>query len=97
MARTLRSLALVAALAGAVGCGRSAEHYCQQAVEERTRNSPTHRFPAEAFLRVRRTLPAAHAQCTVPSYAGSAAVRSERGCDEAYRNPSFPRDLLIQN
>ncbi len=88
---------MLAALSAVVGCGRSAEHYCRQAVEERTRNSPSHRFPAEEFLRACKTLPAAHAQCTVPSYAGSYAVRSERGCDEAYRNPSFPRDLLINN
>ncbi|MFO0648918.1 MAG: hypothetical protein U0326_21935 [Polyangiales bacterium] len=97
MPRTARLLARLAALSLVVGCGRSAEQYCRQAVEERTRNSPTHRFPAEEFLRVCRTLPAAHAQCTVPSYAGSYAVQSERGCVEAYRNPNFPRDLLLRN
>ncbi len=97
MRRHDHTLVLVCALSLAAGCARSSESWCRQAVEERTRNSPTHTFPAEAFMRACRQLPPAHAQCTVPSYSGSYAVQSERGCTEAYRNPLFPRDLILAN
>ena len=97
MSRHTLVAALLGALTAVVGCSQSAETYCSQAAEERTRNSPSHRFPTEAFMRACRRLPPAHAQCTVPSYSGSYAVRSERGCAEAYRDPAFPRDLLLAN
>lgn len=82
-------------LLGTVGCLGDTEGYCRQAVEERARTRPDEAFPEEEFLRACRRLPPAHAQCTVPSYAGSYAVLSERGCHEAYANPDFPKDLLL--
>lgn len=88
---------LLLCVLGLSGCLRSAGSYCQQAAEERQRNSPTHTFPTAEFLQACGRLPASHAQCTVPSYSGSYAVTSSRGCAEAYANPLFPRDLLLRN
>ena len=95
-AKPTRSLLLfvLGLVVASTGCNRT-EAYCRRAAEERNRNEPSHAFPVDAFMRACRRLPADHAQCTVPTFAGSYAVMSEHACTAAYNNPDFPRDILL--
>jgi hypothetical protein len=79
------------------GCGKAlTERYCRQAADERARNAPSGRvFPRAQFLAACARLPAQHAQCTIPSFAGSYVVLQARECREAYSNPAFPRDIIL--
>jgi len=81
----------------AAGCAQSrTDRFCKQAVEERTKNEPAGRtFRADLFLEGCRKLPPSDAQCTIPSFAGSAPVRAAKECESAYRNPDFPRDAIL--
>ena len=85
---------LLILLAG--GCAQSrTDALCKKAVEERTKNQPPgSTFQTARFLEGCKKLPPADAQCTVPSFSGSAPVLASKECQSAYRNPDFPRDAI---
>ena len=80
---------------GLLGCAQArTDRYCRQAAEERTKNEASVRvFPKERFLEACRKLPPDDAQCTVPSFAGSAPVLAAKECDR--QNPAVPKDILL--